>query len=67
MSLIYFYLRNKFINLLIYMYTKILNIYILLLLLSDLGNARVIIEALLLIETITPYIYIYIYIYYTNV
>ena len=30
--------------------------YILLLLLSDVGNARVIIEAVLLIETITPYI-----------
>ena len=35
-------------------------IYILLLLLSDLGNIMVIIEAVLLIET---YIYIYIYIY----
>ena len=34
----------------IYMY-----IHILLLLLSDLGNARVIIEAVLLIETITSY------------
>ena len=29
-------------------------IYILLLLLSDLGNAKVIVEAVLLIETITP-------------
>ena len=29
-------------------------IYILLVLISDLGNARVIIEAVLLIETITP-------------
>ena len=34
-------------------------IYILLLLLSDLGNARVIIAAVLLIGTITPYIYTY--------
>ena len=34
-------------------------IYILLLLLSDLGNARVIIEAVLLIEKITPYCLVY--------
>ena len=38
---------------------------ILLLLLSDLGNARVIIEAVLLIETITPHIDI-IFIYSTS-
>ena len=44
---------------LIYIYLKI-NIYILLLLLllSDLGDARVIIEAVLIIETITPSILI---------
>ena len=33
----------------------LLLLLLLLLLLSDLGNARVIIEAVLLIETITPY------------
>ena len=32
----------------------LINILLLLLLLSDLGNARVIIEAVLLIETIAP-------------
>ena len=45
----------------------IITLIIYILLLSDLGNARVIIEAVLLIETITPYIYnksnTYIYIY----
>ena len=42
-----------------YMYIYYIYIYVilLLLLLSDLGNASVIIEAVLLIETITPYIY----------
>ena len=35
-------------------YTHHTQLYILLLLLSDLGNARVIIEAMLLIKTITP-------------
>ena len=42
---------NSVLLLLIYIY---IYIYLLLLLLSDLGNAKVIVEAVLLIETITP-------------
>ena len=56
----YITIYNMLNILLIYIYIYIyilLLLFFLLLLLSDLGNAKVIVEAVLLIETITPYIY----------
>ena len=49
-------LSNNIVNYKLYIYIYYI---LLLLLLSDLGNARVIIEAVLLIETITPFTPIY--------